>query len=157
VNDRTIITDIVTGDIDIDELHDRILEIFMGEIKTEIQKNSPVDTGYMRGHWSEQLSGRHQIVYSNDTKYLPFHITGTGLYGPKHQMICAKGMSKRNPQYPHVMAWRPAGKQTGPLTFRRCIKGMKKNDFVLTSIDNGIQNAIEALTQMVQGADHVIG
>jgi len=156
MNDRSIVTDIVTGDIDIDELQDRILDIFMGEIKTEIQLNTPVDTGKMRQWWNEQRSGVHQIIYSNNIPYLPFHITGTGLYGPKHQMICAKGMSKRNPKHVHVMAWKPRGKGQ-KMIFRRCTKGMKANDFIETSIDTGITNAIETLTQIVQGADRVIG
>jgi hypothetical protein len=65
-------------------------------------------------------------------------------------------MSKRNPKHVHVMAWRPAGKQTGPLIFRRCIKGMKKNAFIDAGIENGIQGGIEVLTDMFMGANRVV-
>ena len=156
MNDRNVITDIVTGEIDMEELKERILQIFMAEIKTEILKVTPVDTGNMKQSWNEQLTGRHQITYSNNTPYLPFHLSGTGLYGLHNQLICAKGMSKRNPKHVHVMAWRPAGKQTGPLIFRRCIKGMKKNRFVDVGIENGIGEAIEVLTDMFTGGNRVV-
>jgi hypothetical protein len=156
MSDREVLADIVTGEIDMEELKERILQIFMGEIQKEILKVTPVDKGNMRGAWHEQLTGRHQITYSNDTSYLPFHLNGTGLYGPHNQMICAKGMSKRNPKHVHVMAWRPAGKQTGPLIFRRCIKGMKKNAFIDAGIENGIQGGIEVLTDMFMGANRVV-
>ena len=156
MNDRSIVTDIVTGDIDINELQDRILDIFVGEIESQIKVNTPRDRGTLMKNWIERKVGRHQIQYANDTNYLPFHITGTGLFGPKHQLICAKGMSKRNPKHVHVMAWKPHGKGQ-KMMFRRCVKGMKRNDFIETSIDTGITNAIAALTQIVQGADHVVG
>lgn len=155
MDDKKIIRDIVTGDIDINELQARILDIFMGEIRTEIQKQTPVDTGYMRQKWTERKIGDNQIEYANNTAYLPFHITGTGLYGPRHQMICAKGMSKKNPKHPHVMAWTALGKvKAGPKTmFRRCIKGMKPNPFIQDSIENGIVSGIGILQHIIEGAD----
>ena len=155
MNDRSIVRDIVTGDIDMDALQDRILKVFMAEISTEVMRGTPVDKGYMRQHWHEETAGRHQLILSNNTAYLPFHITGTGLYGPKHQMICAKGMSKKNPKYPHVMAWRSRGK-TG-MVFRRCTKGIRPNSFIETGIEAGITNAIDVLTNLFEGADHVVG
>lgn len=122
MNDQKIVQGIVTGKFSMEELQERILDIFMAEIQTEVMKGTPVNKGYMRQHWHERKLNRTQIEFANNTAYLPFHITGTGLYGPKHQMICAKGMSKRNPHHLHVMAWRPAGKVTGLMIFRRCVK-----------------------------------
>jgi hypothetical protein len=156
MNDRKVIQNIVTGEISIDELQDKILQVFMGEIKFEIQRRTPVDRGFMRQAWSERVIGRTQIEYSNDLFYLPFHITGTGLYGPKHQMICAKGMSKRNPKLPHVMAWRPPGKTTGPMIFRRCTKGMRPNPFINEGIEAGIANGCEVVLTMFRGAGRVV-
>lgn len=156
MDDRSIVKDIVVGEVDMDALQDRILDIFMAEIETELQKGTPVDKGYMRQHWHEQRIGTHTIEYSNNTAYLPFHITGTGLYGPRHQMICAKGMSKINPKHPHVMAWKPRGKGN-EMIFRRCTKGIRPNSFIDKGIEAGITNAIDVLSDLFTGADLVIG
>ncbi|GEM_PF-1790644 len=154
MNDSKILKDIVTGTIEMEELQARIADVFMAEIQTEIMKGTPVDKGYMRQHWHERKLTRTQIEFANNTSYLPFHITGTGLYGPKHQMICAKGMSKRNPGHPHVMAWKPKG--GGDLIFRRCIRGMRPNSFIEDGIEAGIANGCQAVMQLFSGADHVI-
>jgi hypothetical protein len=154
MDDSKIIKDIVTGMVDMEDLQERILDIFMGEIQTEILKDTPVDTGYMRQHWHEQKLTRTQIEFANNTAYLPFHITGTGLYGPKHQMICAKGMSKKNPKHAHVMAWKPRG--SSKMVFRRCVKGMRPNSFIEDGIEAGIANGCEAVMDLFTRAGNVI-
>ena len=160
MDDKKILRGIVTGELSLDELQDKILDIFQAEIITEIMRGTPVDKGYMRQHWSGQQSimahrlGQHQITFSNNTPYLPFHITGTGLYGPKHQMICAKGMSKRNPKHPHVMAWKPRG--GSKMMFRRCTRGMRPNSFIEDGIEAGIANGCTGVMEMFSGADNVI-
>ena len=155
---KHILTDIVTGDIDMDALQEMIATMVMEEIKTEMQKRTPVDSGHMKAEWHERIVSRKHIEYSNTTPYLPFHITGTGLFGPKKQMICAKGMSKRNPKYPHVMMWVPRdakGRKKG-MVFRRCIKGMHANSFIEEGIDDGIKSAIDILSDVFTGADRVV-
>lgn len=154
MDDRKILEGIVTGTFSMEELQERILDIFMAEIQAEIQRGTPVDTGKMRQRWHERRINRTQIEYSNNTVYLPFHITGTGLYGPKHQMICAKGMSKRNPNRPHVMAWKPRGSST--MIFRRCTRGMRPNSFIEKGIEAGIANGCEAVMDLFRSADHVV-
>lgn len=158
MKDSEIVKEIVLGTFSLDELRSRITQVFMGEIQAEIMKGTPVDTGKMRQRWHETQLGATQIEYSNNTFYLPFHIAGTGLYGPRNQRICAKGMSKRNPKHLHVMAWRPKGSGGGPPTiFRRCIKGMHPNPFIEIAMEKGIENGIQAVIGMFEGADHVIG
>lgn len=154
MDNRKVVRDIVTGKVSIDELQDKILHVFMAEIQSEIMRGTPVGTGYMRQHWSSMLSGRHQLIFANNTAYLPFHITGTGLYGPKHQMICAKGMSKRNPKLPHVMAWRPKG--SAKMIFRRCTKGMHPNSFITDGIETGIANGCEAIMELFRMSGNVV-
>ena len=160
MDDKHIIRDIVAGTFSIDELQERILDIIQAEILTEIMDRTPVKTGYMRQHWSGSQSitahrlGQHQVVFSNNTAYLPFHITGTGLYGPKHQMICAKGMSKKNPRHVHVMAWRSRG--TGKMMFRRCTKGIRPNSFIEDGIEAGLANGCETVMDLFRRADYVI-
>ncbi|MDD4484850.1 MAG: HK97 gp10 family phage protein [Methanoregula sp.] len=154
MNDRKVLQEVVDGTVNIEELQSRILDVFMGEIQAEVVKGTPVDTGYMRQHWHERRIGTKQIEFSNNTAYLPFHITGTGLYGPRHQMICAKGMSKKNPRHLHVMAWKPRG--GGDTIFRRCTRGIRPNPFIENGIEAGIANACEAVMQMFRSADHVI-
>jgi hypothetical protein len=41
------------------------------------------------------------------------------------------------------------------MIFRRCTKGMKKNDFISPGIETGIENGIETLTELFTGADRV--
>jgi hypothetical protein len=149
MEDRSIIRDIVTGEVDIDVLQDRILKVFTDEINTAITKDIP---GNMR--WSERLTGRHQIEFSNNVRYLPFLLSGTGLYGPRHQMICAKGMSGRNPKRVHVMAWKPRG--GGEMIFRRCTRGMRPNPSIVSGIETGIADATIAVTSLFAEADRVI-
>ena len=155
MDDKHIIRDIVAGTFSIDELQERILDIFMAEIQAEVMKGTPVDTGYMRQHWHERRIGRTQIEFANNTAYLPFHITGTGLYGPKHQMICAKGMSKKNPRHVHVMAWK--SRETGKMMFRRCTRGIRPNSFIEKGIEAGIANGCETVMDLFRRADYVIG
>jgi hypothetical protein len=147
MNDQRIIRDIVTGEVDIDTLQDRILKVFTDEINAAVVKGTPGNT-----RWSERLTGRHQVELSNNARYLPFLITGTGLYGPRHQMICAKGMSGRNPRHVHVMAWKPRG--GGEMIFRRCVRGIRPRPF--TGIETGIADAITALTSLFAEADRVV-
>lgn len=152
MDDRKIIRGLVTGDLPMDKLQERIADIFMAEIQAEIVKGTPVDKGYMRQHWHERRITGSQIEFSNNTAYLPFHITGTGLYGPKHQMICAKGMSQRNPRHPHVMAWKRGGK----MMYRRCVRGIRPNSFIEKGIEAGIANGCEVLAQLFRSADNVV-
>jgi hypothetical protein len=154
MDDKKILKGIVTGTFSMEELQERILDIFMAEISAEIMKGTPVDSGYMRQHWHERKLNRTQIEFANNTAYLPFHITGTGLYGPKHQMICAKGMSKRNPKHAHVMAWKPKG--GSKMMFRRCTRGMRPNSFIEDGIEAGIANGCTGVMEMFSGADNVI-
>jgi hypothetical protein len=156
MNDKTIVRDIVKGTISMDELQDKILHIFMAEIQSAIMVSAkhPVDTGHMRRKWVSMLSGRHQLIFTNNTVYLPFHITGTGLYGPQHQMICAKGMSEKNPRHAHVMAWRPPGGTK--LMFRRCTKGIHANPFIDEGIEAGIENGCEAIMELFSRAGNTI-
>ncbi len=147
MDDRRIIRDIVTGEVDIDVLQDRILKVFTDEINAAMVKDTPGDM-----KWSERLIGRHQVEFSNNARYLPFLISGTGLYGPRHQMICAKGMSGRNPGHVHVMAWKPRG--GGDMIFRRCSRGIRPRPF--TCIETGVADAISALTSLFAEADRVI-
>jgi len=161
MDDKKIVKDIVTGTISMDELHDKILHVFMEEIKAELMNRTPRDQGNMNQHWHERRIGRTQIEFSNSTAYLPFHITGTGLYGPKHQMICCTGMSKLNPKRPHVMAWRPKGrvksvKGASDAIYRRCTKGMHPNPFITESIEAGIENGCETIIQLFGRADREI-
>ena len=131
-----------------EELRSRIADLFMAEITASVVEKTPVDKGYMKIHWHERKVTPTQIELSNNTSYLPFHITGTGLYGPKHQMICATGMSKTNPHHLHVMAWRPKG--GGEMMFRRCIKGIRPNSFVDDGIEAGIVNAIGGIGDLIR-------
>lgn len=161
MDDRKIVRDIVTGTITMDELQDKILHVFMGAIQSEIVTRTPRDQGIMNQHWHERAIGRTQIEFSNNTPYLPFHITGTGLYGPKHQMICCTGMSKRNPKRPHVMAWRPKGRVKGvkgapDAIYRRCTRGMHPNPFIKEAIEVGIENGCDALVDLFMRADRDI-
>jgi len=50
---KHILTDIVTGDIDMDALQEMIATMVMEEIKTEMQRRTPVDSGHMRAEWQE--------------------------------------------------------------------------------------------------------
>ena len=151
MEDRRIIRDIVTGEVDIDVLQDRILKVFTDEINAAMVKDTPGD---IRQQWSERLIGRHQVEFSNNAKYLPFLISGTGLYGPRHQIICAKGMSSWNPKHVHVMAWKPRG--GGDMIFRRCTRGMRPNPSIVTGIETGIADAATAVTSLFTEADRVI-
>ena len=67
---------------------ERAVSLSMMELKGNLQRNSPVDEGKIQGSWHIQLSpGKLQRKLQSSAKYAQDVNDGTGLYGPKGQLI----------------------------------------------------------------------
>jgi len=148
-----VVLNLALGRISIPELEEPILSVFAAEIEAEVRRGSPVDKGYLRERWTVQWPIRdHKIEIGNNTFYLPWHIRGTGIYGPHKTMICARGLRRTSrydapdPSWPRALAFKSKGK----LMIRRCIRGMKPNSFFQDGVETGVDNAVIALQAMVE-------
>jgi hypothetical protein len=122
--------------MDVNATRSRILQIFRGNIETELKDRSPVDEGYLRQHWwSEIHEERDEIEFSNNTAYLPWIMRGTGIYGPFHEMI--------RPKVKKALAWKD--RMTGALMIRRAVRGMKPNPFVQEAVQAGVDRSMADL------------
>jgi hypothetical protein len=126
--------------LDVHEVKARILEIIKGNVWTELQDASPVDQGYLRQHWrTESREEKGEVEIFNKTRYLPWIIRGTGIFGPHHEKIV--------PKVKKALAWRSklgAGK-----TVRRSVKGMKPNDFVSPAVTKGLERSMDDLAAIL--------
>jgi hypothetical protein len=135
----------------IPEVEKRILEIYKGNIWSEIIEKCPVDYGYLRQHWFTE-DQEHQVRIFNNTRYAPWVSRGTGLFGPHHQVI--------KPTQEKVLVWRKvdgrkvqvwaqrkalAWKGAGGLMLRRSVKGMEPNPYVEDGITNGVRRSLSDL------------
>lgn len=115
----------------VEETERRILEIFKGNIWTELQDKTPVDHGYLRQHWRTE-SGDHQVRIFNNTRYAAWLSRGTGLFGPYHTLI--------KPKTKKGLAWKPKG--AGLKICRRSVKGIHPNPYIEDGIANGVRRSI---------------
>jgi len=120
----------------IPEVEKRILEIYKGNIWTELQDTTPVDYGYLRQHWRTE-DQEHQVRIYNNTRYAAWLSRGTGLFGPYHTLI--------KPTKKKALAW----KGPGGLMFRRSVKGMEPNPYIEKGIVNGVRRSVEDLKSIM--------
>jgi hypothetical protein len=137
-----LVVEVQLPEMNIPEVRNRILQIFRGNCETALKDASPVDEGYLREHWwSEIHEDRSEVQLSNATAYLPFLMSGTGLYGPKHQKIL--------PKKKKALAWK--NRATGQLMIRRAVRGIKPNPFVQEAIASGVDRSMADLKAMLDG------
>ncbi len=130
----------------------KILEVFAGEIEAEIKLRAPVDHGYLREHWTIDWPIRgNRITLGTNAFYAAWLSRGTGIYGPHHTRICARGVRPGNtdPDAPKALVF----KYKGQLMIRRCVKGIKPNPYVEDGIDAGVDSAMAALAEMAERGD----
>ena len=144
---------ITFGPLSIPELTDHILTVFATEIEASVKKGAPVDTGYLREHWTAEWPIKnHEIVIGTNAFYAAWHTRGTGIYGPYKTPICARGYRTGNPDLPQflVFKWRKMGNR---LMILRCVRGIKPNPYVEQGIEKGCDIAISALQDMIDRGD----
>ncbi len=162
-----------TGAVLDEKVNQIILESYAAAIWAELDLRSPVDHGYLREHWEiVHLPDKNKILIRNPTAYLAWIISGTGIYGPKHQRItplrarqmeylARREQARHNrraglhadPVRPPALRWPKAG---GIMMFRQSTAGMKPNPFVQESIAAGLKEgervALERLAALEKGA-----
>ena len=127
----------------IPQIKRRILEIFSGNIETEIEGRAPVDQGYLRQHWhTERDYENDRIIIGNNTRYAAWVSRGTGIYGPY-----------KTPVVPRTKKALKFRGQTGTLILRRCVRGMKPNPYVEKGINAGITRSMEDLNEFLGTID----
>lgn len=134
----TRVLEVALPALDVPEVRQRILEIVKGNVWTELQDRSPVDQGYLRQHWRTE-SREDEVEISNATRYLPWLMRGTGIYGPYRQKIV--------PTVKKALAWK--SKLGGGTVVRRSVKGMKPNPFVEEGVEAGLARSMEDITAML--------
>jgi len=121
-------------------------------MEAEIERGAPVGSGYLKEHWTiEWPIVDHKLVLGTNAFYAPFLTTGTGLYGPRHRRICARGYREQDPTLPQYLRF--FSRKTGSWIFRRCVRGIRPIPYVEEGIEKGCESALIALQQMADRGD----
>lgn len=140
------------GRFSVPELVDVIVGVFGTEMEAEIERRAPVDTAYLKEHWTLDwpiVQGR--LVLGTNAFYAPFLTTGTGIYGPRDRRICARGFREGDPSLPQALSF--FWKKKGIHVVTTCVKGIKPNPYVEDGIEAGADNAVRALSAMSRRGD----
>lgn len=98
---------------------ERSLKLVAAAGLANVVKETPRDTGTARRGWHVVTVSRFILKLVNRTKYLGFHVTGTGIFGPKGRPIVP-----RKARVLHFIA------KDGTEVFARSVKGIPPNPFV---------------------------
>lgn len=138
---------------DAPDLVDRVIEVFGTEIEAEIERRAPVDSGYLKEHWTlEWPIVQHRLLLGTNAFYAPWLTTGTGIYGPRNRMICARGARQTSrydapdPSLPRFLSF--YWKKKGTHMVIRCVRGIRPNPYVEDGLVAGCDNAVRALSEM---------
>lgn len=113
-----------------DKYIDRVHETFRDEMLDTLGNSGPIETGEMRANWQYQRTDKHHSVVYNDTPQAGF-LQGTGLWGPRKRMICARGVQYEGTylavEQPRFMTfyWRWLGYTK---IKARCVKGINPHE-----------------------------
>jgi hypothetical protein len=113
-----------------DKYIDRIHETFKTEMGDQLANSGPIETGEMRANWDYKRNSKHVSTISNSTPQAGY-LQGTGLWGPHHQKICARGVqfegtyaAVEQPRFMHFF-WRYLGYKE---IWARCVKGINPHE-----------------------------
>lgn len=110
----------------------KTLDLSTQELIRNLRKNSPKDTGRLRGSWMEFKTGEYTREVKSSTIYADYLDKGTGIYGPKGKPITPKktgGVLRFT-----VPDAKVKGAENG-VVFAKSVKGIKPRHFVRNSIN----------------------
>lgn len=116
----------------IPRFREKLLDQLANNTKILFEKNTPIDSGRASNAYQIKKS-ENQREITNDTKYLGWVNDGTGIYGPRHQVI--------RPRHASVLHFHWRGKEW----FLKSVKGQKGQKFVersMTEVMRSVESAV---------------
>ena len=107
----------------IPQIKERGLNLASQYMINRLQKNSPVDHGYLKGWFAYDYTQGEEVKIRSPAHYAKFVNDGTGIYGPHKTPIYSKHIGK-------PMAFQVGGQ----MVYTRMIRGQKPQKIVERSI-----------------------
>lgn len=115
--------------VDMPDVLDEVAKVIALSLEASLKRNTPIDTGRLRGNYQYERSGTGIYKITNNVNYVMMVNDGTGIYGPSGKPI--------EPVTAKCLMFTVGGSTI----FRRSVKGQKGQGFVEKSIGEAESNA----------------